>query len=69
MGRPTVRENRLKFRRFTGDAAKVHTLTGRADLDSRTVDASLTTSHIRVEQLLPLVGKDDLPLTGWADIR
>ena len=53
----------LYWRRGEG----LHTLTGRADLDSRTVDASLTTSHIRVEQLLPLVGKDDLPLTGWAD--
>lgn len=53
----------LYWRRGEG----LHTLTGRADLDSRTVDASLTTSHIRVEQLLPLVGKEDLPLTGWAD--
>lgn len=53
----------LYWRRGEG----LHTLTGRADLDSRTVDASLTTSHIRIEQLLPLVGKEDLPLTGWAD--
>lgn len=53
----------LYWRRGDG----THTLTGQADLDQRTIQASLTTSHMRIEQLLPAVGKEDLPLTGWAD--
>ena len=53
----------LYWRRGDG----THVLTGQADLDARTVQAVLTTSHMRIEQLLPAVGKEDLPLTGWAD--
>lgn len=44
-----------------------HTLRGWVDLENRTVDASLDTKHMRVEKLLPAVGKGDLPMTGWAD--
>ena len=53
----------LYWRRGDG----THTLRGQADLDARTIQASLTTAHMRIEQLLPAIGKADLPLTGWAD--
>ncbi len=53
----------LYWRRGDG----THTLSGWADLNARTFQASLTTSHVRIEQLLPAIGKEDLPLTGWAD--
>lgn len=42
-----------------------HTLSGTANLRNRSVDARLRTSQVRVEQLLPLIGKEDLPFTGW----
>lgn len=45
----------------------MHTLRGWVDLDSRTVQASLDTKHMRVEKLLPVIGKSELPMTGWAD--
>lgn len=44
-----------------------HLIRGQADLDARTVNASVTTKHMRIERLLPAIGKSDLPLTGWAD--
>lgn len=45
----------------------VHTLQGRADLDSREVQGSLKTEHMRIEKLLPAIGRSDIPMTGWAD--
>jgi len=44
-----------------------HRGSGYADLDSRRIHLSVQTSHMRLERLLPLVGKDNLPLTGWVD--
>lgn len=48
-------------------AEGTHTVSGSADLGNRTVDLHVLTNHVRVEQLLPLVGKENLPFTGWAD--
>lgn len=45
----------------------VHTLTGQADLDTRAVEATIDTSHMRLEKLLPAIGQENLPMTGWAD--
>ena len=47
--------------------AGVHTVQGSADLGTRQVDAHVVTQHVRIEQLLPLIGKENLPFTGWAD--
>lgn len=44
-----------------------HTLSGWVDLEKRTVDATMVTSHMRVEKLLPVINQESLPFTGWAD--
>lgn len=44
-----------------------HTASGMADLDTRQVQLQITTQHMRLERLLPALGRGDLPLTGWAD--
>lgn len=44
-----------------------HTLSGTANLHDRTVNARLRTSQVRAEQVLPLIGKGNLPFTGWLD--
>lgn len=44
-----------------------HLVSGEADLDTQAVNLRLQTKYIRIEQLLPLAGKEDLPVTGWAD--
>lgn len=45
----------------------LHTLHGWADWGNHTLDASLDTTHMRVEKLLPVIGKQDIPMTGWID--
>lgn len=45
----------------------MHTLHGWVDLESRMMDVSLNTDHMRVEKLLPAIDKQDLPMTGWID--
>ncbi len=44
-----------------------HTISGSLDLDSRAVDGVIKTEHMRLEKLLPAIGKGDVPMTGWAD--
>jgi translocation and assembly module TamB len=44
-----------------------HTVTGSADLDSRAVTLRVDTAHMRIERILPVLGKGDMGLTGWAD--
>ena len=44
-----------------------HTISGTANMADRTVDVHVKTDKIRVEQVLPLIGKEDLPFTGWID--
>lgn len=45
----------------------LHAIKGSANLDARTLSATVETKHMRIEKLLPVIGKEDLPLTGWAD--
>lgn len=45
----------------------VHEAHGMADLDSRALDLTVTTTRMRLERLLPALGKGDLAMTGWAD--
>jgi translocation and assembly module TamB len=47
----------------------LQTVSGNVNLDSRTVDLDLNTVNMRLERLLPLLGKGDLPLTGWVNNR
>lgn len=44
-----------------------HTIKGSANLDSRAVNLRVDTEHMRIERILPVLGKDDIGLTGWAD--
>lgn len=44
-----------------------HQASGTADLGSRRLDLTVQTKHMRLERLLPAIGKADLPLTGWLD--
>lgn len=44
-----------------------HQASGQVNLDSRSLQLQVTTQHMRLERLLPALGKGELPLTGWAD--
>lgn len=44
-----------------------HRASGMADLDTRQVNLQVVTQHMRLERLLPALGRGDIPLTGWAD--
>lgn len=44
-----------------------HILRGSADWDSRTVNLQMDTEHMRIERVLPVLGKENMDLTGWAD--
>lgn len=45
----------------------MHTLSGHVNLDTRAIEATIDTKHMRLEKLLPAVGQENLPMTGWAD--
>lgn len=44
-----------------------HTISGSANLDSRIVNLRVDTEHMRLERLLPALGRENMAFTGWAD--
>ena len=45
----------------------LHEANGTINLDSRRLELEVATKHMRLERILPVLGREDLPLTGWAD--